>query len=61
VKLCRENTTSLHAAINMNHVDMARLLLQFGADVNARARFVILGSVVQGKVLHCSFQFCCSS
>jgi len=35
----------------MNHVDMARLLLQFGADVNARARFVISGLMVQGKVL----------
>ena len=31
----RENTTALHAAVNMNHLDIVRVLLEFGADANA--------------------------
>jgi hypothetical protein len=34
----RENTTALHAAVSMNHLDIVRVLLQFGADANAVAK-----------------------
>ncbi len=34
----RENTTALHAAVNMNLLDIVRLLLRFGADANAIAK-----------------------
>lgn len=32
----RYNATALHEAVDHNHVEMAALLLQHGADVNAK-------------------------
>ena len=34
----RENTTALHVAVNLNHLSIVRVLLQFGADANAVAK-----------------------
>jgi len=36
-RLRRFGSTALHIAANQNHVEVAKLLLQHGANVNAKA------------------------
>jgi ankyrin repeat protein len=37
----RRGGTALHQAANENHVEMAKLLLEHHADVNAKAKWVL--------------------
>ena len=54
----RENTTALHVAVNLNHLSIVRVLLQFGADANAVAKcddsdpMRILAALLHSLTLH---------
>ena len=51
---CRGGYTALHAAAMKNEVNMAELLLQNGADVNAKDKeWVAMCRVCIGEAAHC--------